>query len=256
MKAVILAGGRGTRLAEETSLRPKPMVEIGGRPMLWHIMKIYAAHGVTDFVICLGYRGWMVKEWFINYRLHASDVSIDLASGSVEFLRPAAEPWRVTLVDTGEDTMTGGRLKRVAPYLVDEDAFCMTYGDGVGDVDIGSLIAFHRAHGCLATVTAVTPPGRFGALSRQGPQVQAFIEKPLGDGGTINGGFFMLSPRVLDRIEGAATSWEDAPLASLARDGELRAFDHRGFWQPMDTLRDREHLERLWASGAAPWRVW
>ncbi|HEV7268207.1 MAG TPA: glucose-1-phosphate cytidylyltransferase [Falsiroseomonas sp.] len=256
MKAVILAGGRGTRLTEETSLRPKPMVEIGGRPILWHIMKIYAAHGVTDFVICLGYKGWQIKEWFLNYRLHSSDIAIDLATGEVELLRPAAEPWRVTLVDTGEDTMTGGRLKRVAPHLAGKDDFCMTYGDGVADVDIAALIAFHRAHRRLATVTAVAPPGRFGALSRAGARVDAFTEKPPGDGGTINGGFFVLSPRVLDRIAGDATLWENEPLTTLAGDGELRAYDHRGFWQPMDTLRDRELLERLWASGNAPWRVW
>jgi glucose-1-phosphate cytidylyltransferase len=256
MKAVILAGGRGTRLAEETSLRPKPMVEIGGRPILWHIMKIYAAHGVTDFVICLGYKGWQIKEWFLNYRLHSSDIAIDLATGQVELLRPAAEPWRVTLVDTGEDTMTGGRLKRIAPHLAGEDDFCMTYGDGVADVDIAALIAFHRAHRRLATVTAVAPPGRFGALSRAGARVDAFTEKPPGDGGTINGGFFVLSPRVLDRIAGDATLWENEPLTTLAGDGELRAYDHRGFWQPMDTLRDREQLERLWAAGNAPWRVW
>ncbi|WP_372622866.1 glucose-1-phosphate cytidylyltransferase [Falsiroseomonas sp.] len=256
MKAVILAGGRGTRLAEETSLRPKPMVEIGGRPILWHIMKIYAAHGVTDFVICLGYKGWQIKEWFLNYRLHSSDIAIDLATGQVELLRPAAEPWRVTLVDTGEDTMTGGRLKRVAPHLAGEDDFCMTYGDGVADVDVAALVAFHRAHRRLATVTAVAPPGRFGALSRAGARVDAFTEKPPGDGGTINGGFFVLSPRVLERIAGDATLWENEPLTTLAADGELRAYDHRGFWQPMDTLRDRELLERLWASGNAPWRVW
>jgi len=256
MKAVILAGGRGTRLAEETSLRPKPMVEIGGRPILWHIMKTYAAHGVTDFVICLGYKGWQVKEYFLNYRLHSSDIALDLATGRVEVLRPSAEPWRITLVDTGEETMTGGRLKRVAQHLVAEDAFCMTYGDGLGDVDVTALLAFHRAHGCQATITAVTPPGRFGALSRSGARVEAFTEKPPGDGGTINGGFFVLSPRVIERIEHDATVWEDGPLASLARDGELRAYDHRGFWQPMDTLRDRELLERLWASGKAPWRVW
>jgi glucose-1-phosphate cytidylyltransferase len=256
MKAVILAGGRGTRLAEETAIRPKPMVEIGGRPILWHVMKVYAAHGVTDFVICLGYKGWQIKEYFLNYLRHSSDLSLDLATGAVEVLRPAAEPWRVTLVDTGEDTMTGGRLKRVAPHLAGADAFCMTYGDGVGDVDITKLVAFHRAHSRLATVTAVTPPGRFGALSRSGDRVDAFMEKPPGDGGTINGGFFVLSPRVLDRIAGDATSWENEPLISLARDGELRAFDHRGFWQPMDTLRDRELLDRLWTSGQAPWRVW
>jgi glucose-1-phosphate cytidylyltransferase len=256
MKAVILAGGRGTRLAEETAVRPKPMVEIGGWPILWHIMKIYSAHGVNDFVICLGYKGWQIKEYFLNYRLHASDIRIDLGTGGVDVLRPAAEPWRVTLVDTGEDSMTGGRLKRVAPHLAGEDAFCMTYGDGVGDVDVTKLIAFHRAHGRLATVTAVSPPGRFGALSREGSRVNAFMEKPPGDGGTINGGFFVLSPRVLERIEGDDTTWEQEPLRGLARDGELHAFDHQGFWQPMDTLRDRELLERLWASGQAPWRVW
>lgn len=256
MKAVILAGGRGTRLAEETAIRPKPMVEIGGRPILWHIMKVYAAHGVTDFVICLGYKGWQIKEYFLNYLAQSSDIAVDLATGRVEVLRPAAEAWRVTLVDTGEETMTGGRMKRVAPHLAGEDAFCMTYGDGVGDIDVTELIAFHRAHGRLATVTAVTPPGRFGALRRDGDRVDAFLEKPPGDGGTINGGFFVLSPRVLDRIPGDATVWEDAPLASLAAEDQLRAYDHRGFWQPMDTLRDREQLERMWATGRAPWRTW
>lgn len=256
MKAVILAGGRGTRLAEETAIRPKPMVEIGGRPILWHIMKVYAAHGVTDFVICLGYKGWQIKEYFLNYLAQSSDIAVDLATGRVEVLRPAAEAWRVTLVDTGEETMTGGRMKRVAPHLAGEDAFCMTYGDGVGDIDVTALIAFHRAHGRLATVTAVTPPGRFGALRRDGDRVDAFLEKPPGDGGTINGGFFVLSPRVLDRIPGDATVWEDAPLASLAAEDQLRAYDHRGFWQPMDTLRDREQLERMWATGRAPWRTW
>jgi glucose-1-phosphate cytidylyltransferase len=232
------------------------MVEIGGRPILWHIMKIYAAHGVTDFVVCLGYKGWMIKEWFLNYRLHAADLRIDLASGRVEELRPAAEDWRVTLVDTGEDTQTGGRLKRIAPHLAGEEAFCLTYGDGVGDVDIAALLAFHRAHGCQATVTAVTPGGRFGALDRDGARVRAFTEKPPGDGGTINGGFFVLHPAVLERIAGDDTVWEQAPLASLARDGELMAYDHGGFWQPMDTLRDRDQLERLWAGGCAPWRIW
>ncbi len=256
MKAVILAGGRGTRLAEETTIRPKPMVEIGGRPILWHIMKIYAAHGVSDFVVCLGYKGWQIKEYFLNYRLHSSDVSVDLSTGQVEVLRPAAEPWRITLVDTGEETMTGGRLRRIARHVAEEDAFCMTYGDGVSDVDVAALIDFHRSHRRLATVTAVVPPGRFGALARQGDQVDAFIEKPPGDGGTINGGFFVLSPRVLDRVEGDDTVWEEEPLRSLARDGELHAFDHRGFWQPMDTLRDRDQLERLWATGMAPWKSW
>lgn len=256
MKAVILAGGRGTRLAEETTTRPKPMVEIGGRPILWHIMQGYAAHGVQDFVICLGYKGWQIKEFFLNYRLHASDISIDLASGHIDVLRPAEMPWRVTLVDTGEETQTGGRLKRVAHLLREEEAFCLTYGDGVGDVDIGALVAFHRAQGRDATVTAVAPPGRFGALERQGTRVTAFMEKPAGDGATINGGFFVLSPRVLDRIEGDATVFEQEPLRGLARDGQLAAYDHPGFWQPMDTMRDRDLLERLWASGRAPWRVW
>ena len=256
MKAVILAGGRGTRLSEETVLRPKPMVEIGGWPILWHIMKIYAAHGVDEFVICLGYKGWQIKEYFLNYRLHASDLSIDLADGKVQVLRPAAEPWRITLVDTGEETQTGGRLRRVAHHLHNADAFCMTYGDGVADIDIGALVAFHRAHGRLATVTAVTPPGRFGALDREGAAVRAFTEKPPGDGATINGGFFVLSPRVIDRIEGDGSVWEAGPLQALAREGELMAYDHRGFWHAMDTLRDRDTLERLWASGQAPWRIW
>ncbi len=256
MKAVILAGGRGTRLAEETTLRPKPMVEIGGFPILWHIMQIYAAHGVQDFIICLGYKGWQIKEFFLNYRLHASDIAVDLSTGAVEVLRPAALPWRVTLVDTGEDTQTGGRLRRVRHLLEGERDFCMTYGDGVGDVDIARLIAFHRAEGRQATVTAVSPPGRFGALERDGARVSAFVEKPLGDGGAINGGFFVLSPAVIDRIADDTTVWEQEPLRGLARDGELSAFDHHGFWQPMDTLRERDLLERLWASGQAPWRVW
>jgi glucose-1-phosphate cytidylyltransferase len=256
MKAVILAGGRGTRLAEETTLRPKPMVEIGGWPILWHIMQIYAAHGVTDFIVCLGYKGRHIREFFLNYRLHASDITIDLGSGAIEVLRPEVAPWRVTLIDTGEETQTGGRLRRIRHLLSDEDAFCMTYGDGVADVDIRALVAFHAAQGRLATVTAVAPPGRFGSLERDGNRVTAFTEKPPGDGGSINGGFFVLSPAVLDRIEGDSSVWEQEPLRSLARDGELAAFDHTGFWQPMDTLRDRELLERLWASGQAPWRVW
>lgn len=256
MKAVILAGGRGTRLSEETGLRPKPMVEIGGQPILWHIMKIYAVHGVTDFVICLGYRGWQIKEYFLNYGRLSSDLTIDLASGSVEVLRPAAEPWRVTLIDTGEDTQTGGRLARVGHLLRDEEAFCLTYGDGVGDIDIARALAFHSAHGRLATVTAVVPPGRFGALERTGDRITAFTEKPAGDGGLINGGFFVLSPAVLDRIEGDETLWEQAPLKGLAHDGELMAFDHHGFWQPMDTLRDRDQLQALWDGGQAPWKVW
>ncbi|SMH33941.1 glucose-1-phosphate cytidylyltransferase [Maritimibacter sp. HL-12] len=256
MKAVILAGGRGTRLAEETGLRPKPMVEIGGRPILWHIMKIYAAHGITDFIICLGYRGWQIKDYFLNYARRASDLTVDLATGAVDVLRPGVEPWRVTLIDTGEATQTGGRLKRVGHLLEGESAFCMTYGDGLGDVDITAAIAFHAAHGRAATVTAVTPPGRFGALAREDELVRAFTEKPAGDGGTINGGFFVLSPAVLTRIAGDATHWEDAPLKGLAADGELMAFEHRGFWQPMDTLRDRDQLEALWAGGQAPWKTW
>lgn len=257
MKAVILAGGMGTRLSEETALRPKPMVEIGGRPMLWHIMKIYAAHGITDFIVCLGYKGFMIKEYFVNYRLHASDVTVDLASGDLSFHRSAGEPWKVTLVDTGDSTQTGGRLKQVAPHLARETAFCMTYGDGLADIDLTALQAFHDAHGRDATITAVHPPGRFGVLDRDGAHVTAFSEKPpTGGDGTINGGFFILSPRVLDRIEGNETTWEQAPLEGLARDGHLRAYDHPGFWQPMDTLRDRLVLERLWASGAAPWKIW
>ena len=256
MKAVILAGGRGTRLSEETGMRPKPMVEIGGRPILWHIMKIYAGHGVRDFIICLGYRGWQIKEYFLNYALHASDIVVDLASREVEVLRPAADSWRITLIDTGEDTQTGGRLRRVGHLLAGEDAFCMTYGDGVANVDISTLIDFHRRHGRAATVTAVSPPGRFGSLARDGSRVSAFVEKPNGDGGSINGGFFVLSPQVLTRISGDDTVWEEDPLRGLARDGELHAYEHHGFWQPMDTLRDRDRLERLWAKGDAPWRNW
>lgn len=256
MKAVILAGGRGTRISEETGLRPKPMVEIGGRPILWHIMKNYAAHGISDFIICLGYRGWQIKEYFLNYGRLSSDLRVDLATGNAEVLRPAAEPWRVTLIDTGEDTQTGGRLARVGHLLQEESAFCMTYGDGVGDVDIAGSIAFHRAHGRQATVTAVVPPGRFGALDRIGNRVSAFTEKPAGDGGKINGGFFVLSPAVLSRITGDTTLWEQEPLKGLARDGELMAFEHHGFWQPMDTLRDRDQLQALWDTGVAPWRQW
>jgi glucose-1-phosphate cytidylyltransferase len=254
MKAVILAGGLGTRLAEETVLRPKPMVEIGGRPILWHIMKLYAAHGITEFIICLGYKGFMIKEYFANYRLHQSDLTVDLATGDTLYHRSAAEPWRVTLIDTGDATQTGGRLRRIAPYVAGEAAFCMTYGDGLADIDLTALIAFHHAHGRLATITAVHPPGRFGALDRDGAAVRAFTEKPQGDGaGTINGGFFVLNPAVLTRIEGDATVFEGPPLESLATDDQLRAYDHPGFWQPMDTLRDRQTLERLWASGAEPW---
>ncbi len=256
MKAVILAGGRGTRLSEETSVRPKPMVEIGGWPILWHIMKIYAAHGVTDFVVCLGYKGWQIKEYFLNYRLHASDLSIDLASGRVEVLRPSAEPWRIALVDTGEDSMTGGRLKRIAPYLAGDELFCMTFGDGVADIDITESIAFHRREGRLATVTGTQPPGRFGAINHQGSRVTGFQEKPRGDGGWINGGFFVLSPKVGDFIEGDSTVWEKEPMANLATAGQLSVFLHDGFWHPMDTLRDKRYLEDLWSSNKAPWKKW
>lgn len=256
MKAVILAGGLGTRLSEETHLRPKPMVEIGGKPIIWHIMKIYAAHGVTDFVICCGYKGYVIKEYFANYFLHMSDVTIDLAANSVEVHRRAAEPWRITLVDTGETTMTGGRLRRVRDHLRDEEAFCFTYGDGVADIDISAEIAFHRAHGRKATIAAVRPPGRYGALQRDGERVVGFTEKPRGDGGYINGGFFVLSPCVIDLVAEDATSFEAEPLTTLAETGELMAFEHDGFWQPMDTLRDKTQLEELWASGRAPWRIW
>ena len=255
MKAVILAGGLGTRLSEETVTRPKPMLEIGGRPILWHIMQIFAAHGVREFVICLGYKGYVIKEFFLNYRLHLSDVTIDVGRGHVDFHRSTAEDWRVSLIETGETTMTGGRLKRVREYLGTDDFF-MTYGDGVADVDLTALAAFHRAHGKLATLTAVTPPGRFGALELEDGAVRNFREKPAGDGATINGGFFVLSPRVLDRIAGDATVWEAEPLESLAREGQLAAFVHAGFWQAMDTLRDKNHLEALWAADAAPWKCW
>jgi glucose-1-phosphate cytidylyltransferase len=256
MKAVILAGGLGTRISEETHLRPKPMIDIGGKPILWHIMKMYSAHGVSDFVICCGYKGYMIKEYFANYFLHTSDVTFDLSCNRMEVHEQHAEPWRVTLVDTGETTMTGGRLKRVAAYLKGEDSFCFTYGDGVSDLDISATIAFHKRHGKQATVTAVRPPGRYGALKREGPSVVGFAEKPVGDGGWINGGFFVLSPACLDLIEGDATSWEVGPLEALAAQGELQAFEHAGFWQPMDTLRERTFLERLWVSDEAPWKTW
>jgi glucose-1-phosphate cytidylyltransferase len=255
MKAVILAGGLGTRLSEETVLKPKPMVQIGHYPILWHILKIYSAHGIHDFIICAGYRGYMIKEYFANYFLHQSDVTFDMKDNRMEVHQKRSEPWRVTIVDTGDDSMTGGRLKRVAPYLGD-GPFCMTYGDGVGDVDITSLIAFHRAHGCLATLTAVQPTGRFGALKLEGETVTAFQEKPQGDGGWINGGFFVLEPRVLDYIAGDSTIWEREPMERLAAEGQMKAFKHEGFWQPMDTLRDKQKLEELWESGQAPWKVW
>lgn len=256
MKAVILAGGYGTRITEESVLRPKPMVEIGGRPILWHIMKIYAAHGITEFIICLGYKGYVIKEYFANYVLHAADVTIDLAQNRLEYLSGAPEPWKVTLVETGEATETGGRLKRVARWLQDDDTFCMTYGDGVSDIDITASLAFHRKHGKLATMAAVTPPGRFGALTMEGDSVTGFREKPRGDGGLINGGFFVLSRQVLDYVTDDKSVWERAPLEKLATEGQLEAFRHDGFWQPMDTVRERLVLESLWNSGKAPWKVW
>lgn len=256
MKAVILAGGLGTRLSEETSLRPKPMVEIGGRPILWHILKMYASYGVNDFVICCGYKGYVIKEYFANYFLHMSDVTFHMAENRMEVHQKRAEPWNVTLVDTGDDSMTGGRLKRVADYVKDEEAFFFTYGDGVSDVDITATLAFHRAHGKKATLTATYPPGRFGALDMHAGRVLNFKEKPKGDGALINGGFFVLSPRVLDYIENEATIWEQEPLMSLAAEGELMAYEHAGFWQPMDTLRDKHLLEGLWSSGKAPWKSW
>ncbi|QLG87389.1 glucose-1-phosphate cytidylyltransferase [Chitinibacter bivalviorum] len=257
MKAVILAGGLGTRILEESHLKPKPMIQIGGHPMLWHIMKIYSAHGINDFIICLGYKGYLIKEYFSNYFLHMSDVTIDIANNSIEVHERKSEPWRVTLVETGEHSMTGGRLKRVARYLDENEPFCFTYGDGVADIDISAEIAFHQQHGKLATVAAVQPPGRYGALLRGDTgQVSGFVEKPQGDGGSINGGFFILDKRCLEYIFDDETSWELEPMQRLAHDGELMAFDHLGFWQPMDTLRDKNLLESLWDSGKAPWKVW
>lgn len=256
MKAVILAGGLGTRISEETHLRPKPMVEVGGRPILWHIMKIYSSFGVNDFIICLGYRGYVIKEYFANYFLHMSDVTFDMERNDMEVHHRNAEPWRVTLVDTGDSTLTGGRLKRVAGYLGDDEDFCFTYGDGVCNVNVADEIGFHRRHGKAATVLAVRPPGRYGALRLNGQQVTAFEEKPIGDGGLINGGFFVLSRRCLDLIQGDETSWEAGPLHQLAAEGEVMAFEHSGFWQPMDTLREKNELEALWSSGTAPWKSW
>jgi glucose-1-phosphate cytidylyltransferase len=255
MKALILAGGLGTRISEETNVKPKPMIEIGGKPILWHIMKMYSSHGVNDFVICCGYKGYVIKEYFANYFLHMSDVTFDMQANQMQVHHAKAEPWRVTLVDTGEATMTGGRLKRVASYLDNED-FCFTYGDGVSDVDIRKLIQFHKTGGLKATVTAVQPPGRFGSLDFDGELVRGFKEKPVGDGGWINGGFFVLSPSVIELIADDATTWEREPLEALAKAGQLRAFQHAGFWQPMDTLRDKTQLEELWASGKAPWKTW
>ena len=256
MKAVLLAGGYGTRISEETTVRPKPMVEIGDRPILWHIMKNYHAHGISDFIICCGYKGYVIKEYFANYFLHMSDVTFDMASNTMDVHHRNAEPWRVTLIDTGDETMTGGRLKRVEDFVKKDEAFCFTYGDGVADIDITALIKFHQQHGKKATVTAVQPPGRYGALNMDGQNVVGFIEKPKGDGGKINGGFFVLSPKCLDYIAGDTTSWEAAPLVRLAAEGELIAFEHNGFWQPMDTLRDNNHLEELWLGGRAPWKSW
>jgi glucose-1-phosphate cytidylyltransferase len=255
MKAVILAGGLGTRISEETHLKPKPMIEIGGKPILWHIMKTYSFHGINDFVICCGYKGYVIKEYFANYFLHMSDVTFDMSANKMEVHQNNAEPWRVTLIDTGDLTLTGGRLKRVSQYL-DGDDFCFTYGDGVADIDVKALVAFHKQHGRFATVTSVQPPGRYGALETKDDLVTGFMEKPKGDGGRINGGYFVLSPKVFDYIEGDNTSWETGPLEALAAEEQLAAYKHQGFWQPMDTLRDKNHLEDLWQSGNAPWKRW
>jgi glucose-1-phosphate cytidylyltransferase len=256
VKAVILAGGLGTRISEESQIRPKPMIEIGGKPILWHIMKIYSHHGINDFIICCGYKGYVIKEYFANYFLHMSDVTFDMSKNSMQVHQQSAEPWRVTLVDTGENTMTGGRIKRIAPYLEDDEYFCLTYGDGVSDVNISALIDFHKNKNVKATLTAALPPGRFGALDMDGDKVRSFMEKPVGDGGMINGGFFVLSPSILDLIDGDDSIWERAPIEHLAKSGQLAAFPHEGFWQPMDTLRDKNYLEELWQSGHAPWKVW
>ena len=256
MKAVILAGGLGTRISEETDIKPKPMIEIGGKPTIWHIMKMYSMHGINDFIICCGYKGYVIKEYFSNYSLHQADLRLDFNNNTTEILRDKAEPWTITLVDTGLDSMTGGRLRRVRDYLGNDDSFCFTYGDGVSDIDITASIAFHEEHGKLATLTAVNPPGRFGALSIDGNQINSFIEKPRGDGHKINGGFFVLSPKVIDFIEGDSTTWEKEPLEELARMGQLMAYEHNGFWQPMDTLRDKTMLNELWSSGHASWKTW
>jgi glucose-1-phosphate cytidylyltransferase len=257
MKAVILAGGLGTRLSEETDLKPKPMIEVGGRPILWHIMKIYSAYGINDFIICCGYRGYLIKEYFANYFLHMSDVTFDMTKNSMEVNQKRSEPWKVTLVDTGESTLTGGRLKRVAEYVKDESEFCFTYGDGVGDIDVTKLIQFHKSQGSLATLTATRPPGRYGVIKfGKNDRVERFQEKPEGDGSWINGGYFVLKPEVLNLIEGDQSSWEGDPLSRLANDGQLAAFKHEGFWQPMDTLREKNLLNDLWNSGKAPWRIW
>jgi glucose-1-phosphate cytidylyltransferase len=256
MKAVILAGGLGTRISEETHLKPKPMIEIGGRPILWHLMKIYSSHGINDFVICCGYKGYIIKEYFANYFLHMSDVTFDMKNNKMEVHQGNAEPWKVTLVDTGEDTLTGGRLKRVRDYLTDQEAFCFTYGDGLSNVNISKLVEFHKKQGKLATVTAVQPPGRYGALDIRNDNISDFIEKPKGDGGWINGGFFVLSPKCIDYIDNDKTSWEGQPLVRIAEQGQLAAYQHSGFWQPMDTLREKNLLEDLWFSNEAPWKIW
>ena len=256
MKAVILAGGLGTRISEETHLKPKPMIEIGGKPILWHIMKLYSAYGVNDFIICCGYKGYIIKEYFANYFLHMSDVTFDLALNKMEVHHQYAEPWKITLVDTGDSTLTGGRLKRVKNFIENEEIFCFTYGDGLSDIDISKSIDFHLSHGKLATVTAVQPPGRYGAIEHQDGLVKGFVEKPRGDGGLINGGFFILSPKVLDFIDNDQSSWEGEPLTKLAEIGQMMAFEHDGFWQPMDTLREKNMLEELWSSGNAPWKIW
>lgn len=255
MKAVILAGGLGTRISEESVLKPKPMIEVGGKPILWHIMKMYAAHGVNEFVICCGYKGYVIKEYFANYFIHNSDITFDVKNNKMEIHQNSAEPWKVTVVDTGEETMTGGRLKRVARYVQNED-FCFTYGDGVSDVNIKATIEFHKAHGKLSTITAVQPPGRYGALKMAGSKVESFMEKPKGDGGFINGGFFVLNSKVIEYIKEDATIWEKEPMEKLAADGQMQAYTHEGFWQPMDTLRDKKHLEELWNTGKAPWKIW
>jgi glucose-1-phosphate cytidylyltransferase len=256
LKAVILAGGLGTRLSEETTLKPKPMVEIGGKPILWHIMKSYSTHGINDFIICCGYKGYVIKEFFANYFLHTSDVTFDMQLNTMEVHARNAEPWKVTLVDTGEDTMTGGRLKRVSEFIGEDEAFCFTYGDGLSNVDIGASIAFHKKHGKLATMTAVQPPGRFGAIDMDGQSIIRFKEKPQGDDNWINGGYFVLSPKVIDYITDDNTFWEKEPIEQLARDNLIDAFVHEGFWQPMDTLRDKVYLDELWANGKAPWKIW
>jgi glucose-1-phosphate cytidylyltransferase len=256
MKAVILAGGYGTRISEETLVRPKPMIEIGGKPLLWHIMKIYSRHGINEFIVCCGYKGYMIKEYFANYFLHMSDVTFDLRENSTFVHEKRAEPWKITLIDTGENTMTGGRLKRISAYLDKEECFCFTYGDGVGNIDISAAIDFHKKHGGMATLTATYPPGRFGALDINDGRVLSFREKPKGDGAMINGGFFVLSPDVINFIQGDSIMWEQEPMMKLAEIGQLYAFEHHGFWQPMDTMRDKNYLENLWSSGSAPWNVW